>query len=62
MKAFAKNGDLAGAPGVTVTAMSVAAPLVCPVNVVPWPAVVTRTTAVVTHVPTLMEDGAVRPE
>jgi hypothetical protein len=62
MKAFAKNGDLAGAPGVTVTPMSLAAPLVCPVNVVPWPAVVTRTTAVVTDVPTVVEDGAVQPE
>ena len=60
MKAFAKNGELAGASGVTVTSMSVVDPLVCPVTVVPWAATVTRTTAVVTSVPTLVEDGGVK--
>jgi hypothetical protein len=62
MKAFAKDGDLAGAPGVTVSPMTVIEPLACPVAVLPWPAVVTDTTATTTDVPTLDEDGAVHLE
>ena len=62
MKAFAKNGDLAGAPGVAVASMSVIDPLVCPVSVVAWPAAVTNANALTTDVSTLSEDAAVRPE
>jgi hypothetical protein len=62
MKAFAKDGDLVNAPGVTVSPITVTEPLACPVDVVPWPAVVVETTATTTDAPTLVEEGRVHPE
>ena len=64
MKAFAKDGSLGGVPAatVTVTPMSVVDPLACAADVVPWTTAVTTTTAVVTQVPTLAEDAAVKLE
>jgi hypothetical protein len=62
MKAFAKDGELLGAPGVTVSSMSALAPAACPVDVVPWPVTVTSVGATITDAPTLFEDAAVRVE
>lgn len=62
MKAFAKDGDLAGAAGVTVSPLTVTDSVACPVDVVPWPAVVVDTTAITSDVPTIADDGAVAPE
>lgn len=60
MKAFAKDGDLKGAPGVTVTSMAALPPVACASQVVPWPVVVTPVSGVVvTSLPTLAEDAAV---
>jgi hypothetical protein len=59
MKAFAKDGSLQGAPGVTETSMTALPPVGCASQVVPWPVVVTPVSGVVTSLPTLVEDGAV---
>jgi hypothetical protein len=62
MKAFAKDGELLGAPGVTVSSMSAVAPAACPVDVVSWPVTITSVGATTTDAPTLFEDAAVRAE
>lgn len=62
MKAYAKDGDLAGTSGVTVTSMPVVEPIACAVTSVPWSVVTSAAGATTADVSTVVEDAAVRVE
>lgn len=62
MKAYAKSGELGGAAGVLESALPAAVPLNCAVSLTRWQVVVSDSTATMTDVPTLVEDGVVHLE